>query len=158
MVNVIEYLKDNNINFKLFEHPAVFTCEEAEKYTKDVKGIHLKNLFLKDRKSKRFYLVIMPHNKRLDMKHLSEVLEDNLKFANEDNLKDILNLNPGSVSVFGLLNDKENQVKLIIHKDVVESEYVSFHPNINTQTLEIQQKEFEIYLKIVGNEFEILEF
>ena len=77
MEDIKQYLKNLNIKFKEFTHPAVYTCEEADKYNKEIRGIHSKNLFLKDRKSKRFYLIIIPANKSLEMKKFEEILNQN---------------------------------------------------------------------------------
>lgn len=153
------YLKSLGIKFREFKHAPVYTCEEAkkERIYGDIKGVHSKNLFLKERKSKRFYLVIMPENKPLDINQLGEELGDKVKFANEDNLKEILNLTPGSVSPFGLINDKEHKTIIVIDKEVWEADFVSFHPNVNTKTLELSNKDFQKYIKSLDNELKIIE-
>ncbi len=158
-MDVKEYLISKGIKFKEFKHKAVYTVEEAknEEILKNVRGVHCKNLFLKERKGRKFYLVVMPEDKKLDMNELGKKLGSKIKFANEGELKDILGLKPGSVSPFGLINDKENKVKLIIDKDVWESNFVSFHPNINSETLEISKNDFCNYIKSLNNEQEIIE-
>ena len=78
-----------------------------------------------------------------------------MKFANINNLKEILELEPGSVSPFGLINDKENITKLLIDKEVWDSDWVSFHPNINTETLELKGEDFRKFAENCGNLFEI---
>lgn len=157
-MDVKKYLTSKGISFKEFKHNPVYTVEEAknERIYDDIKGIHSKNLFLKERKGKRFYLVIMPEHKPLDMKELGEKLGDKIKFANEDNLKEILDLSPGSVSPFGLINDTEHKVKLIIDEVVWEADYVSFHPNVNTATLELSKEDFHKYVESLANEREII--
>ncbi|WP_394240967.1 YbaK/EbsC family protein [Vibrio astriarenae] len=157
-IEVKDYLLSNSIGFIAFEHKAVFTCEEAKAEKIGAKGIEVKNLFLKDKKSRRFYLIVAPEELVIDLKSLGLLLYEKLKFANETDLIEILGLTPGAVSPFGLLNDHQNQVKLILHKSVGESDYVQFHPNINTQTLELTQGEFGKCLTLFGNEFEYLEF
>mgnify|MGYP001606521995 CR=1 FL=1 len=151
-MEIKKYLEELGIKFKEFNHPAVFTCEEAEKYNKDIRGIHSKNLFIKNRKSKKFYLIIMPANNKLDMQEFETILKDKVKFANEEDLKNILNLTAGAVSPFGLINDKSNIVKIVIDKEVWNSDFVSFHPNINTKTLELTKENFHKYLKSLKNE------
>ncbi len=152
------YLKNLNIKFKEFRHRPVFTVEEAkkERLNEKIRGIHSKNLFLKDRKSKEFYLVILPENVPLDIKNLGEKLGDKIKFANEMDLKNILNLTPGSVSPFGLINDAEGKVKLIISEEVWKADYVSFHPNINTETLELSKEDFYKYINSLKNELKVM--
>lgn len=153
-----QYLKEKQIEFKSFEHPAVYTCEEAEKhsYTQGIKGIHSKNLFLKNRKSNKFFLVLLPAKKQFNFKIFEGILNEKLKFANENNLKEILNLTPGAVSPFGLINDKEHKVKVLIDKEIWESDFVSFHSNINTETLELTKENFHKYIKSLNNEVEII--
>jgi len=151
-MEIKKYLKNLGINFKEFIHPAVYTCEEAEKYNQDIRGIHSKNLFIKNKKSKRFYLVIMPADKKLEIGKLSEILNDKIKFANEKDLKKILNLSSGAVSPFGLINDKERKTRIIIDKKIWESDFVSFHPNINTETIELSKKGFHKYINSLKNE------
>jgi len=150
-MDVKEFLKNNNINFKTFTHPPVFTCQEADKHLiySNIKGIHSKNLFLKERNSKRFYLVLIPANKKLDLNAIERITGDKIKFANEEELKSILGLTKGSVSPFGLINDINQITNVLIEKEIWNSEYVSFHPNINTETLELKGLDFQKYLSTV---------
>ncbi|MFH1316947.1 MAG: prolyl-tRNA synthetase associated domain-containing protein [Candidatus Woesearchaeota archaeon] len=157
MDDVKGFLENNGIDFKLYDHPPVYTCEEAEKHTKGLRGPHLKNLFLKGRKSRRFFLVVMGADKKLDMDILSERLGEKIKFANEQDLMMLLGLTPGSVSFFGLLNDHGKKVELVIEKDVWEADFVSFHPNINTETLEFCKDDFIKLVEIIGNKFLVLD-
>lgn len=157
-MDVKTYLNNKGIPFTSFSHSPVFTCEEAEKeraYEK-IRGIHSKNLFLKERKSKRFYLVILPAEQKLDLKEIEKKTNDEIKFANEDDLKNILGLTKGSVSPFGLINDLEHKTIVLIDKRVWGSEYVSFHPNVNTETLELLGKDFKAYISSLGNKFELI--
>lgn len=157
-MDIKSYLKEKGIEFKSFEHPPVFTCEEAEKQRiyAEIRGIHSKNLFLKERKSRRFYLVILPADKRLEIRELEAVLGDKLKFANENDLKEILDLTQGSVSPFGLINDKGHKAVVVIDKKVWYSDFVSFHPNVNTETLELSGRDFQKYIKSLSNKLKII--
>jgi Ala-tRNA(Pro) deacylase len=157
-MDIKDYLVGAGIEFQLYTHSAVFTCEEAEncKEYKSIKGIHSKNLFLKDRKARRFYLIIMPIDKKLDLSEIEKISGDKIKFGNEDELKSILGLSKGSVSPFGLINDSEHKTIVYIDKIVWESEYVSFHPNINTQTIGLTGENFQKYIKKVGNIYKVV--
>ncbi len=115
-MEIKEYLKSLGINFKTFSHPPVYTCEEAEEYNKEIKGIHSKNLFIKNRKSKKFYLIILFANKPLNLKEFEDFLEEKLKFSNEQDLKKFLNTPSGAVSPFGLINDEEGKINILIDK------------------------------------------
>jgi Ala-tRNA(Pro) deacylase len=156
-MKIKDYLKKHKIEFKEFKHKPLYTCEQAEKCRTGINGTHSKNLFLKNKKSKRFYLVVLPSNKNLDFKLLGEKLNEKLKFANEGDLKSKLDLIPGSVSPFGLINNVEKDVILVLDKEVFNSEFVSFHPNINTETLELTNKNFHRYLDSLKNEKEVIE-
>lgn len=155
---VEEYLEKNKINFTLHEHPAVFTVAESSVHCANIPGLHCKNLFLYDGENNQFYLVVMPANKRLDIKHLQGKLGvKKLRFGNPEKLKELLGLDPGSVSPLGLINDTQNTVFLIVAKEVWDSEIVGFHPNINTATIEIQKEQFHKLIYSFNNERRILE-
>lgn len=85
------------------------------------------------------------------------MLNDKIKFANENDLKEILDLETGTVSPFGLINDKERKVVLVIDKEVLENNFVSFHPNINTSTLELSSENFRKYLDSLDNKIIVVE-
>ncbi|MBD3253028.1 prolyl-tRNA synthetase associated domain-containing protein [Candidatus Pacearchaeota archaeon] len=148
------YLEKLRIKFKTFKHPPVYTCEQAEKYNKDIKGIHCKNLFMKNKKSNRFFLVILPADEKLDIKKLEGQLAEKLSFANNQDLIDKLKLKQGSVSPFSLIYNKD--IFLIIDDKIWNSEFVSFHPNTNTETLEISGKDFQKYVKSLQNTFKLI--
>ncbi len=156
MKEIKQYLKEIGIEFKTFHHPPLFTCEQAENYNKEIKGIHSKNLFVKNRKAANFYLVIIQAFEKLNLKEFESLLNEKLAFANEKELKNILNLTTGAVSPFGLINDKENKTILIIKKQVWNSDFLSFHPNINTETLELTGRDFQKYIKSLNNKLVII--
>lgn len=154
---VEEYLEKNNIDFVLHEHPAVYTSAEAEVHTANIPGLNCKNLLLKDQKSKRFFLLILPADVKADLQGFAKVVnEKKLSFANSGNLKELLAVEPGSVSPFGLLNDVEKKVEVYIHQKVKEAEAVKFHPNRNTASLELTKEMFNKYLNLTGHEIHIL--
>lgn len=147
MEKVLKYLRDKQIAYTLYHHPAVYTCEEAEKYCGHIPGLAGKSLFLTDEKARRFYLVLMPAAKRLDLKKLARVVgAKRLSFARPTMLKEKLGLEPGAVSPFGLLNDRQNEVKLYINREVHNAEIVGFHPNINTATVTLSGEMFRKFL------------
>ena len=90
------------------------------------------------------------------MDKLGAIAGDKLKFANEGDLKELLGLTSGAVSPFGLINDKERKVDLLIDKAIWESDYVSFHPNVNTESLELKKEDFHKYIKSIGNKYLII--
>ncbi|PIZ52461.1 hypothetical protein COY28_04520, partial [Candidatus Woesearchaeota archaeon CG_4_10_14_0_2_um_filter_57_5] len=117
-MDVKDYLQAHGIAFSSFTHPPVYTCEEANTYNQDIRGVHCKNLLLKDRKSRAFFLVILPADQQASMDSLGDTLKTKLKFANEQDLQDKLGVDAGSVTPFALLNDTEHKVILVIDPQV----------------------------------------
>ena len=137
------YLKEKEIKYKEHKHPAVFTVEESKKLNKTISGLHCKTLFLKDSNG-IYYLIGMPAEKRLDSKKFRELIEaKKVRFGTAEELKEKVNLVPGSVSIFGAIYTKDKKTRLILDKEVWDAEKVGFHPNINTSTLEINHKNLE---------------
>lgn len=148
MTEVEQYLKLHQINFVLHEHPAVFTCEDIDKYCDDLTGLDCKNLFLRDQKGKRHFLFVFPSSKRVELDKICEIVgEKKLSFASAERLKEKLGLVPGAVSPFGLINDKNTEVEVYIDEEVYQSDLVNFHPNRNTATLELTGVMFRNYLQ-----------
>lgn len=145
---VYKYLEKLEISYEKREHPPVYSCEGASEFTGDMKGMHCKNLFFRNKKGKKHYLIIFDERKEINIKSISgKVGESNLSFASEQRMMKYLGLTPGSVSVFGLINDMDNEVIVYIDKDVLNSEYVNFHPNVNTATLNIDIDNFNRFLE-----------
>jgi len=149
---VLETLEKLGIAYGRHEHPPVATVEEAEKYWGPIKGTHCKNLFLRNKRGNRHYLVIAAVDKAVDLKRLNAILgEDRLSFASPERLKRLLGLEPGAVSPFGLVNDATRQVDVICDEALKSSVGLGFHPNVNTVTLEIALADFEKFLASCGN-------
>lgn len=158
MANVEDFLKSKGIEYILHEHPAVYTCEEAEKYCGDVPGLACKNLLLKGKKSGRYFLVILPAEKRVDFKKIGEIVDDkHVTFASSESLFEKLGLTSGAVSPFGLLNDKNHEVEVYIDQKVYNAEILSFHPNRNTASLELTGEMFRKFLQTIENKTEIID-
>jgi Ala-tRNA(Pro) deacylase len=144
---VYQVLKELGISFVKHDHPPVFTVEQAELHWHNITGAHCKNLFLRNKKGNRHYLVILEHLKNADLKVLTGKLgEDRLSFASAERLQKYLGLEAGSVSPFGLINDSGRDVTVIIDQDLKKAEKVNFHPNVNTATLGISFSDFEKFL------------
>lgn len=141
-----KYLEKFNICYKIHEHPATFTVAESLKIDKNIPGLHCKTLFLKDEKN-HFYLIGLRATKRLDIKNLQNNLQvKKLKFSSEEELYSNLKIKPGNVSIFNLMNSQNlEDISLIIDEEVWNSDIVGFHPNINTETLEINHLNLERY-------------
>lgn len=151
-------LKDLGITYEKHEHPPVYTVEEAKAHWADIRGAHVKNLFLRNKKGNRHFLVILRFDKRLDIKNLQHIIgAGGLSFASDRRLEEYLGLNPGAVSAFGILNDEEKAVEVVIDRDLMAEEMINFHPNVNTVTLTISVKDFRRFLDESGNRVSVLE-
>jgi Ala-tRNA(Pro) deacylase len=145
------------IQFEYYEHPPLNTIEDAKVHWKDYNSGRCKNIFFRNHKGDRHYLVVLEHLRQLDIKDLEKRLrQGKLTFASDQRLKKYLGVMPGSVSPFGLINDSENHVHLFIDEKLNESERLAFHPNINTASLVISKNDFLKYLKYTGNTFEFI--
>ncbi len=159
MKDIYKVLDEIGVDYLKREHPAVFTCEEADQYYKDVEGGHSKNLFLRNKKGDTHYLVIIESSKKVDLKDLKEKLgESKLSFASEERLMRFLGLEKGSVSPFGLINDTEHEVVVVMDKDLLKYDKLHYHPNVNTATLEVSLDGFRRFLEWCGNELTDVEF
>jgi len=150
---VYQVLDELGIKYEVHQHPPVYTVEEAEKYWADIEGSHCKNLFLRNQKGKRHFLVILTQSKQVDFNKLSDQLGEKLSFASDKRLKKYLGLESGAVSAYGLINDVNNEVEVFLDKDLKNSEKINFHPNVNTATITVDYKDFEKFLEWTGNDY-----
>ncbi|HZK08707.1 MAG TPA: prolyl-tRNA synthetase associated domain-containing protein [Bacteroidales bacterium] len=155
---VLDYLKTLNIPYEIYHHPPVPTVEEAMLYWKDIEATHCKNIFFRNHKGNRHYLVVLRHDATLDIHELEKRLgQGKLSFASPQRLLKWLHLTPGSVTPFGLINDEQNHVKLFLDIQLKKALKISFHPNINTASVVIAFEDFIKYLNTTGNAYEFLE-
>ncbi len=152
-------LEEMGIAFEYFEHPPAPTIEIAVQYWKDIKQTtHCKNLFFRNHKGDRHYLVIFDHRKELGIHDLEKYLKQGkLSFASEQRMHRYLGLKPGSVSPFGLINDVEHHVYLFLDKELSAQPKISFHPNDNRASLVIKYDDFLKFLTEMSNGFEFVE-
>lgn len=149
---VYEVLKKLDIPFEYYEHPAVPTVKEAAIYWKDLNATHCKNLFFRNHKGDEHYLVIFEYSHNILIKDLEQRLKQGkLTFASDRRLMKYLNLQPGSVSPFGLIYDTSDHVHLFLDENFKRSGKISFHPNINTASLIISFNDFIRFLDYCGN-------
>ena len=152
MQNIYQILDDLGILYKKHEHRAIFTCEEAEEVYADIPGGHSKNLFIRNKKGSRHYLVIIESHKTVDLDSLRETLnESKLGFASPERLRKYLDVTPGSVTPFGLIYDTEKAVTVIVDSDLMKHNILHYHPGVNTATLEIARDDFKSFLDWTGN-------
>ncbi|RVU71012.1 MULTISPECIES: prolyl-tRNA synthetase associated domain-containing protein [Lactobacillus] len=150
---ILDLLDKHNIIYQSYDHPAVFTSEEADKYAKNQDFAKCKNLFIKTRNGQQLFMIVLPTSKKLDWKKAVEQLHtSSLTMATEEDLADKLQITPGSVSPFNLLNDSTNTIPLVIDQDaLVENDYVGVHPNDNTKTIRISWTDLTRILSSYGH-------
>jgi Ala-tRNA(Pro) deacylase len=152
-----ELLERLSINFEYHEHPPLATIEDAKTHWKDYNSGRCKNIFFRNHKGNRHYLVILEHLRLLNIKDLEQRLrQGKLTFASDERLKKYLGVEPGSVSPFGLINDSQHHVHLFIDEKLNEFDRLAFHPNINTATLVISKTDFLKFLAQSGNSYELI--
>lgn len=149
---VHQRLNQLGVAYERYEHPPVATAEEGERHWIGIAATHSKNLFLRNQKGNRHYLLIVVHSKRVDLRAVAAQMGDGkLSFASPERLLVHLGVTPGSVSPFGLINDHSREVRVFLDRDLALAERVSFHPNINTVTLTLTREDFERFLAACGN-------
>lgn len=152
-MNLFDFLSQHNISYSKYEHPAVFTVTEADKYASGFPGAHTKNLFLRDKKGKRHLLVVAGSHTPVNLKDLSKTVGvSNLSFASPERLMRHLGIEPGSVSLLALFNDRINQkVEVVFERRIWEAETICCHPLVNTATLVIDKEGIERFLQATGH-------
>ncbi|MBU1368130.1 MAG: prolyl-tRNA synthetase associated domain-containing protein [Bacteroidetes bacterium] len=156
---VYQNLNQLHIPYQVYNHPPTPSVEDALPYWEKIDATHCKNLFFRNHKGNKHYLVIFHHLKQLNIRQLEKLLKQGkLSFASEKRMIKYLGLTPGSVSPFGIINDSEKHVQLFIDEDLMQASHLSFHPNINTSTVVISKDDFLKFLNYHGNPFIVLTF
>lgn len=153
-----DLLDSLNLEYYRVDHSEAMTMEDIAEIDKVLEATICKNLFLCNRQETMFYLLMIPGDKHFKTKELSSQLNiARLSFANEKWMEELLDITPGSVSVMGLMNDKENKVRLLVDEDVLKGEYTGFHPCINTSSLKMRTKDlFGPYLEAVHHDMTVV--
>lgn len=150
---LLTFLDNNNFTYQRFEHPAVFTCEEAELHRPDPSVVSTKNLFLCDKKARRFFLAVTACEKTMKLDALAEQFGiKHLRFASEKNLEYLLGVTRGSVTMMGLINDKDHAVELWMDDEIWQNEYFQSHPLVNTATLVLAKSELERFFALTRHD------
>jgi Ala-tRNA(Pro) deacylase len=139
------------------EHEPVFTVAESRPIKARIPGAHSKNLFVKDKKG-RFFLISAKDETAIDLKRLHETIgaSGRVSFGSADQMRALLGVEPGSVTAFAVVNDREGQVTMILDANLMEHERVNFHPLINSMTTGISRDDLVRFLRSTGHEPRIL--
>lgn len=151
---VYEVLNSLNIKYTRYEHEPIYTVNEGKELEILIPGKMCKNLFLRNGKGDTNYIVILDQDKSVNLKLLAKQIgSTRLSFASEEKLLEKLNLTPGSVTPFGIINDVNKDVIVLADRELINEKMVNFHPNINTATIGIAYEGLEKFIKWHGNEF-----
>src|SRR4051794_32671563 len=157
--DLVEYLNSLGISVTTVDHPPVFTVDEAQTLRGEIVGAHSKNLFLKDKKDALF-LVVAREDAAIDLKHLHNRIgaSGRLSFGKPELLMERLGVPPGSVTPFGLINDRPPRLRVILDSGLVAAGTVNFHPLVNTATTTLASHDLLAFIRATGHEPEILDF
>ncbi len=146
------FLDKHGFVYQQVEHEPVYTCAEAEQKRPGLPGISTKNLFLCDKKGRRFFLAVTDCRKEMDLSRLAEqVGVRKLRFGSEENLQRRLGVERGAVTVLGLVNDASHQVELWMDKEIWEEGTFLCHPLVNTATLVISKDALARFFEVTGH-------
>ncbi len=140
------------------EHPPLHTVEESKALRGTLPGGHVKNLFLRDKKS-TIWLVVADEDRAIDMKTLRRIIggKGSLSFGRPELLLEVLGVQPGAVTPFSLINDTDRRVNVVLDKDFMAHEIVNCHPLVNTATTAIRSADLLTFIKACGHQPEILD-
>ena len=155
-VRTYDLLDELGIEYMRTDHEAANTMEACNEIDKILGVIICKNLFLCNRQKTAFYLLMMPGDKKFKTKELSaQINSARLSFAEAEDMLKYLDIEPGSVSIMGLMNDKGQAVKLLIDEDVLEGEFIGCHPCVCTSSLKIRTEDIiKKFLPATGHDYQ----
>jgi len=156
---LFDFLADNGIAVTTIEHPPLFTVEESKRLRGDIPGGHTKNLFLKDKKGRIFLVVALEHTE-IDLKKIHTIIgaSGRVSFGKAELLEEVLGVVPGSVTPFGLVNDRDDhRVTPVFDAAMMRHELLNFHPLVNTATSSIRREDLLKFARACGHEPRILD-
>ena len=159
MEEVIHTLQELGMHYELLTHKPVYTIEDMDTLDKKIfKGAEIcKNLFLRDQKGKRHFLLVLCSEKKADMAKIREqVLSTRLSFASSERLMKYLKLEPGHVSPMGLIHDEEKKVEVLIDEDLKDKPLLAVHPNTNEASILISFEDLMKFIKSMGNQYKFI--
>ena len=153
---LLNVLKQNNIEYINHEHPAVFTVEEADQQHEGIDGVHSKNLFFKDKK-KNLFLVVTLCDKSIKIKEVAKKIgAKSMSFGKPELLAKVLGVIPGAVTPFAVINTGDHKIKVVLDEEMMESDLLNFHPLENTATTTISSKDLIKFMEYCNQDFEVV--
>ena len=156
-MDIYRFMTANKIDYQRFDHPPVYTVADVHRLTPNLPGAKTKNLFLRDKKGERHFLVVMPADKRLDLKALPAILASTkVSFGSASRLMAHLGVEPGAVSLLAVLNDTRKAVEVFIDEALWSADAFQFHPMVNTSTLVLAKTSVQLFLAALDHDFQIV--
>ena len=157
-IRTYDFLDKLGIEYQRIDHEAAFTMEVCEEIDKTLGATICKNLFLCNRQKTDFYLLMIPGDKTFKTKELShQIGSARLSFASPQDMEKYLDITPGSVSIMGLMNDKDNAVRLLVDEDLLKEEWIGCHPCVNTSSIRVKTKDmFDTVMKAMHHEMTVV--
>jgi len=155
-VHTYDFLDRLNIPYQRTDHERADNMEACNAIDAVLEVVICKNLFLCNRQKTNYYLLMMPGDKKFKTKELSaQINSARLSFADAEDMLKYLDIEPGAVSIMGLMNDTEKHVKLLIDEDVLKDEYLGCHPCVCTSSLKLKTKDvIDIFLPATGHDYQ----
>ena len=155
---ILDWLDRHDIDYRRVDHPAVYTCEEADRLVPPLPGAHTKNLFVRDRRGRRHFLVVVGWEHQVDLKELGRILGvSKLGMASPERLWERLGVDPGAVTLLAVINDEEKVVEVVIDAQVWAAQDLQCHPLVNTSTLSIPRRGVEKLLQLLKQPYRIVD-
>lgn len=150
---LLRHLADLGIDVTNHTHPPLFTVEDSQGLRGTIPGAHTKNLFLKDKK-KNYFLVTLDEDARVDLKSIHTLIgaSGRVSFGKPEELMELLGVKPGAVTIFGVINDREHRVKVVIDEPLLASEIINGHPLHNEATISIRKEDLISFLRSTGHD------
>ena len=157
-MDIYAWLARHGIEYRKFDHPPLFTCEDAARLAPEMPGLKAKNLFLRDRRARRHFLLMLTADQQVDLRELGVRLQaPGLGFASPDRVQRYLKVKPGAVSLLSLVNDENRAVELLMDQDLSHSAWFQCHPLVNTETLVMSRENLLRVLETTGHTLQAME-
>ena len=157
-IAVYDLLDELQISYERVDHPVLMTIADCAEVDQTLHITICKNLFLCNHQKTDFYLLMMPGEKKFVTKDVcKKIPSPRLSFADESYMEEFLNITPGSVSIMGLMNDKDNAVRLLVDEDLLKEEWIGCHPCVNTSSIRMKTKDmFDTVMKAMHHEMTVV--
>jgi len=151
--NLLAFLAKLGLETDTVEHPPLFTVEDAQNLRGEIPGGHTKNLFVKDKKS-RIFLLVLGEETVVDLKRVHEKIgaQGRVSFGSAELLEEVWGVKPGAVTPFGAINDAHGRVTVVLDAQMMVHERLNFHPLVNTRTTGLASADLTKFLRATGHE------